>query len=76
LYLRPLAAAAHAARAADDPLDGPKRIFHDDLLDNLAGKWSLTREIRGKTQQNTVDAEWLLNHRKPFATDTLRRASQ
>jgi len=51
-----------AQGAADDPLDGPKRIFHDDLLDNLAGKWSLTREIRGKTQQNTVEAEWLLNH--------------
>ncbi len=51
-----------AAQAADDPLDGPKRIFHDDLLDNLAGKWALTREIRGKTQQNAVDAEWVLNH--------------
>ena len=45
-----------------EPLDGPKRIFKDDLLENLAGKWQLTRTIRGTRVQNTVDAAWVLNH--------------
>jgi len=55
--------AAHdAVSRAQEPLDGPKRIFRDDLLDNLVGRWRLTRTIRGKQVQNTVDAEWVLNH--------------
>jgi|KBSSwiStaDraftv2_1062776.scaffolds.fasta_scaffold52343_4 hypothetical protein len=32
---------------AQEPLDGPGRIFKDHLLDNLTGKWQLTRTIRG-----------------------------
>src|SRR5262245_44677404 len=52
-----------AARPADqEPPDGPQRIFKDDLLDNLAGDWKLTRKIRGRTAENTVKAEWVLNH--------------
>ena len=47
---------------AQEPLDGRSRIFHDDLLDNLAGDWKLTRKIRGQTLENTVKAEWVLNH--------------
>jgi hypothetical protein len=47
---------------SQEPLDGPKRILRDDLLDNLAGHWMLTRKIRGKEIQNSVDAEWVLNH--------------
>jgi len=47
---------------AQEPLDGPNRIFRDDLLESLAGRWRLTRTIRGKQVQNTVDAEWVLNH--------------
>lgn len=47
---------------ADEPLDGPKRIFRDDLIENLVGDWKLTRKIRGKELENTVHAEWVLNH--------------
>src|SRR5947209_3347801 len=47
---------------AQEPLDGPKRIFKDDLLDNLVGKWQLTRKMKGREQQDTVDVEWILNH--------------
>ncbi len=47
---------------AQEPLDGPKRIFRDNLLDNLVGKWALTRKIRGKEVQNTAEAQWVLNH--------------
>jgi hypothetical protein len=47
---------------ADEPLDGPRQIFRDDLIDNLVGNWKLTRKIRGKELENTVHAEWVLNH--------------
>jgi hypothetical protein len=47
---------------AQEPLDGRNRIFHDDFLDNLAGDWKLTRKIRGQSAENTVKAEWVLNH--------------
>ena len=47
---------------AQDPLDGPGRIFNDDLLNNLAGDWKLKREIQGRTVENTVRVEWVLNH--------------
>ena len=50
------------AAAVQEPLDGPNRIFRDDLLDNLVGKWRLTRIIRDKQVQNTVEAGWVLNH--------------
>jgi len=46
-----------------DPLDGPNRIFRDELLDKLVGSWKLTRKIRGQTVENSVRAEWVLNHR-------------
>ena len=45
-----------------DPLDGSNRIFRDELLDKLVGDWKLTRKIRGRTVENTVHAEWVLNH--------------
>jgi hypothetical protein len=47
---------------AQDPLDGPNRIFNDDLLNNLVGAWKLKREIRSRTAENTVTVEWVLNH--------------
>jgi hypothetical protein len=47
---------------ADDPPDGPKRIVRDEFIDNLVGDWKLTRKIRGKEVENTVKAEWVLNH--------------
>ena len=46
----------------EDPPDGPKRIFKDEFIENLVGDWKLTRKIRGKEVQNTVKAEWVLNH--------------
>jgi hypothetical protein len=49
------------ARAQEAP-DGPKRIFQDEFIDRLAGDWKLTRKIRGTQVENTVKAEWVLNH--------------
>jgi hypothetical protein len=50
------------ATQAQEALDGRHRIFQDPLLDNLVGEWKLTRKIRGMTVENTVTAEWVLNH--------------
>jgi len=47
---------------SQDPLDGTNRIFRDELLDKLVGTWKLTRKIRGQTVENSVQAEWVLNH--------------
>src|ERR1700683_5007321 len=47
---------------ADEPADGPGRIFKDVFIENLAGEWKLTRKIRGKEVENTATAEWVLNH--------------
>ena len=55
-------------------LDGKDKIFKDELVDNLAGEWKLTRKIRGQSLENTVKAEWVLNrqfllvHMKDVAT--------
>lgn len=46
---------ASAAMAQD-------RTFNDPFMEQLAGDWTLTRQIRGKEAKNTVHAEWVLNH--------------
>jgi len=38
------------------------RAFNDSFIDRLAGDWTLTRQIRGKEVENSVHAEWVLNH--------------
>lgn len=45
-----------------EPLDGPNRPFHDELLDNLQGKWKVTGTIRGLPREMELTAEWVLNH--------------
>jgi hypothetical protein len=47
---------------ADEPPDGPKRIFKDEFIENLVGDWKLTRTIRGKEVVNRVKVAWVLNH--------------
>ena len=54
--------AGSVAAAADEPADGPKVIFRDDFIDQLVGRWKIIRQIRGKEVQNTLTAEWVLNH--------------
>ena len=38
------------------------RTFNDPFIQQLAGEWTLTRQIRGKEVENTVLAQWVLNH--------------
>jgi len=45
-----------------EPLDGPDRPFHDDLLDNLQGHWKLTGTVAGHPGDAELDAVWVLNH--------------
>ena len=51
-----------ATVAGQEPVDGPKGVFRDDLIDKLAGDWKLTRKIRGRQVENTLKAEWVLKH--------------
>jgi hypothetical protein len=55
-------ASGQGSAGADDPPDGPKRIFKDPFIENLTGEWKLTRKIRGKTVENKVQVKWVLNH--------------
>ncbi|MBI3716937.1 MAG: DUF1579 family protein [Betaproteobacteria bacterium] len=47
---------------AAEPAEGVKTLFRDPYIEQLAGDWKLTRKIRGKEAQNTLKAEWVLNH--------------
>ncbi len=45
-----------------EPLDGPNRPFHDELLDNLQGQWKVTGTIVGHPGNAELDVAWVLNH--------------
>lgn len=47
---------------AQESLDGSSRVFQDPLLNNLVGQWKLQRTIGGRTVENSVTVEWVLNH--------------
>ena len=52
-----------ALLAAAPPLDGRGHPVKDDLLEQLAGSWKLTRTAAGgRPAQNDVTAEWVLDH--------------
>lgn len=51
-----------AVVVAQEPLDGVNKIFRDELVDKLAGNWDLTRNFGTRTERNTVEAKWVLNH--------------
>jgi hypothetical protein len=36
--------------------------FQDEFLEKLSGRWNLTRTVRGTTQENKVEADWVLAH--------------
>lgn len=49
-----------AGRGSAQP---PGDAFRDPFIGSLAGKWDLTRKIRGGEARNTVDVRWVLDHR-------------
>ena len=42
--------------------DGPQHLFQDELLTNMAGTWKASGTIRGQSADQTVEAQWVLNH--------------
>jgi hypothetical protein len=42
---------------------GPKGAVDDPFLDNLVGHWDIERTIRGRVIHNSLDTEWVLQHR-------------
>ena len=47
------------AQNAEDTTDGR---FHDDLLNNLVGKWDVTAIAHGEKFTLNLEAEWVMNH--------------
>ena len=52
---------AAGASLAQGP--SPAAKVEDPFLDNLVGHWQITRKIRDRTETNSLDAEWVLQHR-------------
>ena len=50
-----------AAAVAQGP--GAAAKVDDPFLDNLVGHWDITRKIRDRTEKNTLDVDWVLQHR-------------
>ena len=42
--------------------DGEDVIFHDALLDKMAGSWTMTGTIAGAPTTHKVEVRWVLNH--------------
>jgi hypothetical protein len=57
LLLAPIVPALPAGEPANK-----RAAFQDEFLDKLVGHWNLTRKVRGTTEENKVDAEWVLEH--------------
>ena len=36
--------------------------WHDDLVDRMAGNWTLEGPVMGRAAHHEVQAEWVLNH--------------
>ena len=51
-----------AATAEPPPLDGPKAIFQDALLENMVGNWDLTGTAMKRPAHHTLEVKWILNH--------------
>jgi len=43
-------------------LDGRDHPLQDSFLDGLVGDWQVDRVMKNRAAQNTVQAEWVLNH--------------
>ena len=42
---------------------GRTAVVEDPFLDNLVGHWDIERKVRGTVVHNTLDAQWVLQHR-------------
>ena len=52
-----------ASTRAEESLDGRAHPFQDPLLEKLVGDWHVACKFgSGRTAENTLRAEWVLNH--------------
>ena len=42
---------------------GPATRVEDPFLDNLVGHWEITRKIRDRVEKNSLQADWVVQHR-------------
>src|SRR6267378_46730 len=47
---------------AEESQDGREHGLQDTFLNGLAGDWQVVRVMKNRTAENTVHAEWVLNH--------------
>jgi Protein of unknown function (DUF1579) len=57
-----IVAIASLAAQAQESADGRGHPLQDPFLDGLVGQWQVARVMPNRTAENTVQAEWVLNH--------------
>lgn len=62
LLLASLPVAAGSNSTRQEALDGPGRIFKDELLDKLVGNWKSTGKIGNRAVEYQINADWTLKH--------------
>lgn len=62
MRLLPILALVPVLAAQSSGQGVPQPPFHDDLLDQLVGVWSLTATVRGQPVREAVFVQWMLNH--------------
>ncbi len=62
IFLSMIISTAAFTQDKPQPLDGPHRPLHDELLDNLQGRWTLKGTIVGHPGDAELEAAWVLNH--------------
>jgi hypothetical protein len=66
LLLLPLYFPFLVSSRAEVQSDAMNKTFDDEVLNNLAGDWTLSRKMHGRNSLSTVHAEWVLNHQFLF----------
>jgi hypothetical protein len=57
-----IVAMASLSAQAQESADGRGHPLQDPFLDGLVGQWQVARVMPNRTAENTVQAEWVLNH--------------
>ena len=73
--LLPIVGVSGNAQDQVPSLDGPKQMFHDELLDKMVGSWNLTGKVMGQAASDSVEAGWVLNHHFSAFSRSMRTCS-
>ncbi len=50
------------AQDTTPPIDGASHVLRDSVLDQLVGRWQVTRTMRGTSTPTAAEVSWVLNH--------------